>query len=138
MANVHKPDENMRADSAFVHATLNSTSSSTIALATYYPMTNYDLAWYLVHIHTNAGLAGSISAQMHQRVGAAGGTAVLKAAQVITAVGVNYALFARGEDFTATYTHIGIRCTEGNGSAVAISAVLVRMRARYKQATMLA
>lgn len=137
MANVHKPDENMRADPAFVHITLTG-GGTAVNPATYYSMQNYDLAWFLIHVHTNAGVAGSLSCQMWQRVGALGALAVLKAAQVVTAVGVNQALFARGEDFTATYTHIGVICTEGNSQPVAVSGILVRLRARYKQATMLA
>ena len=138
MANVHKPDENMRADSAFAHITLTG-GGTAVNVAVYYPMGNYDLAWFLIHVHTNAGLAGSLSCQMWQRVGGAGGAlATIKAAQVVTAVGVNGALFARGEDFTATYTQIGVICTEGLTNPVAVSGILVRLRARYKQATLLA
>ena len=135
MANVHKPSENIKSDPAFISQTLN----SGVNVAVYYPMTNYDLCWFLIHVHTNAGLAGSLSCQMWQRVGGVGGaTLVLKAAQVVTAVGVNAALFARGEDFTATYTQVGVICTEGNGSAVVVSGIILRLRARYKQATLLA
>ena len=138
MANVHKPDENMRADPAFVYITLTG-GGTAVNVAVYYPMANYDLAWFLIHVHTNAGLLGSLSCQMWQRVGGAGGAlAVLKAAVTVTAVGVDGTLFARGEDFTATYTQIGVICTEGNTQPVAVSGILVRLRARYKQATMLA
>lgn len=135
MANIHKPDENIKTDVATVLVTLNNTASPAI----YFPMTNYDLGWFIVHCHTNAGSAGSLSCRMWQRVGALGALAVLKAAAVLVTAGtLDDSLFARGEDFTATYTHIGIIITEGNASAVTVSAVLCRLRARYKQATLLA
>ena len=137
MANIHKPDENIKSDPAFVSIVLTG-GGTAVNPATYYPMTNYDLCWFLIHVHLNAGVAGSLSCQMWQRVGAAGLLAVQKAAQVVTAVGVNAALFARGEDFTATYTHIGLIITAAGGAAITISAVICRLRARYKQATLLA
>ena len=120
MANVHKPDENIKTDVGVVSQTLNNGANTPV----YYPMTNYDLAWYITHMHTNAGSSGSATLQMRQRVGAAGA--------------VNVSLFARGEDFTATYTHIGLLITETLASAIVISSVLLRLRARYKQATLLA
>ena len=137
MANVHKPSENIKSDPAFVSIVLTG-GGTAVNPATYYPMTNYDLCWFLIHVHLNAGVAGSLSCQMWQRVGALGALAVLKAAQVVTAVGVNAVLFARGEDFTATYTHVGVICTEGNMQPVTVSGILLRLRARYKQATLLA
>ena len=136
MANVHKPSENIKSDPAFVSIVLTG-GGTAVNPITYYPMTNYDLCWFLIHVHLNAGVAGSLSCQMWQRVGALGALAVLKAAQVVTAVGVNAALFARGEDFTATYTHVGIICTAAV-AALTVSAVILRLRARYKQATLLA
>ena len=137
MANIHKPSENIKTDSAFVSIVLTG-GGTAVNPASYYSMKNYDLCWFLIHVHLNAGVAGSLSCQMWQRVGAAGALAVLKAAQVVTAVGVNAALFARGEDFTATYTHVGVICTEGNTQPVTVSGILCRLRARYKQATLLA
>lgn len=135
MANVHKPDENIKTDVGVVSQTLNNGANTPV----YYPMTNYDLAWYITHMHTNAGSSGSATLQMRQRVGAAGAVANLKAsATLITANTLNVSLFARGEDFTATYTHIGLLITETLASAIVISSVLLRLRARYKQATLLA
>jgi len=135
MGNIHKPSESIKTDSAFISQTLN----NGVNVAVYYSMANYDLAWFLIHVHTNAGLAGSLSCQMWQRVGGAGGaTGTLKVAQVVTAVGVNGALFARGEDFTATYTQIGVICTEGNTQPVIVSGIICRLRSRYKQAILLA
>jgi len=133
LANIHKPNENIKTDVATLYISRTSNASPAI----YFSMQNYDLAWFLVHVHSVA-LGGSLSCQMWQRVGAAGALAVLKAPVVLTAVGLDDNLFARGEDFTATYTHIGLICTEGGGSAVTLSAVLCRLRARYKQATLLA
>ena len=138
MANVHKPSENIKSDPAFVSIVLTG-GGTAVNPATYYPMTNYDLCWFLIHVHLNAGVAGSLSCQMWQRVGGAGGaTAVLGNAQVVTAVGVNAALFARGEDFTATYTNVGVICTETLTNAVTVSGIILRLRARYKQAILLA
>jgi len=136
MANIHKPDENINTDPAFISQTLN----NGVNAATYYSMQNYDLCWFLIHVHTNAGVAGSLSCQMWQRVGAAGALAVLKAAVTVTAVGVDAHLFARGEDLTVNtgYTHVGVICTEGNTQPVVVSGIILRMRARYKQAILLA
>ena len=133
MANIHKPDENIKTDVATVYVSRTSNASPAI----YFSMQNYDLAWFIVQAHAVAG-GGTLSCQMWQRVGAAGALATLKAAVTLAAVGLNVALFARGEDFTATYTHIGLICTEGGAAAVTLSAVICRLRARYKQATLLA
>ena len=136
MANIHKPDENIKTDVATVYVTLNAAASPAI----YFSMQNYDLAWFIVHVHSNAG-ADTLNSQMWQRVGAAGATAVLKAATgaaLAVAGTIVVSLFARGEDFTATYTHIGLICTTVGGAAVTLSAVICRLRARYKQATLLA
>jgi len=136
MANIHKPDENIKTDVAIVYETLTASASTPI----YFSMQNYDLCWFIIHCHSNAG-ADTIICQMWQRVGAAGGTAVLKAATasgIAVAGTINVALFARGEDFTATYTHVGVICTTVGGAAVTLSAVICRLRARYKQATLLA
>ena len=133
MANIHKPDENIKTDVATVYVSRTSNASP----ALYFSMQNYDLAWFIVQAHAVAG-GGTLSCQMWQRVGAGGALATLKAAVTLAAVGLNVALFARGEDFTATYTHIGLICTEGGAAAVTLSAVICRLRARYKQATLLA
>jgi len=134
MANVHKPDENIKTDVASVYATLNNSTNTPI----YFSMKNYDLAWFITHVHANAS-GGSLTLQMRQRVGAAGALANLKAsATLVTAGTLNVSLFARGEDFTATYTHIGILITETLTQNVTVSSVILRLRARYKQATLLA
>ena len=134
MGNIHKPDENIKTDVATVYVSRTSNASPAI----YFSMANYDLAWFIIDCHSNAG-AGTLSCQMWQRVGAAGALAVLKAAATLVTAGtLDVSLFARGEDFTATYTHIGLICTEGGASAVTLSAVICRLRARYKQATLLA
>lgn len=134
MANIHKPDENIKTDVATVYVSLNNSASPVI----YFSMANYDLAWFIAHCHANAG--GTLSCQMWQRVGAAGATAVLKAAAttLVTAGTIDVSLFARGEDFTATYTQTGLIITAAGGAAITVSAVILRLRARYKQATLLA
>ena len=134
MANIHKPDENIKTDVATVHVSLNNSASPAI----YFSMQNYDLAWFIIHCHSNAG--GTLSCQMWQRVGAAGATGTLKVAAttLVTAGTLDVSLFARGEDFTATYTHIGLIITAAGGAAITLSAVICRLRARYKQATLLA
>ena len=137
MANVHNPTENIKTDVATVYVTLTAGASPVI----YFSMQNYDLAWFIVHCHSNAG-ADTLSCQMWQRVGGAGGaTAVLgtaTTAALAVAGTIDVSLFARGEDFTATYTNIGIICTTVGGAAVTLSSVICRLRARYKQATLLA
>ena len=133
MANIHKPDENIKTDVAMIAATLNNSNNTEV----YFSMKNYDLAWFLVQ--TAALIAGaSLDCQMRERVGAAGNEANLKtAATVTTANAVDATLFARGEDFTATYTHIGILITATGGQNAPVAATLLRLRARYKQTTLL-
>ena len=129
MANIHKPDENIKTDVAMVYETLTASASTPI----YFSMQNYDLCWFIVHYHANAG-ADTIICQMWQRVGAGGGVVVLKAATasaLVVAGAIDVSLFARGEDFTATYTHVGVICTTVGGAAVTLSAVILRLRARY-------
>lgn len=134
MANIHNPTENIQTDVATVYVSLNNTASP----ALYFSMAHYDLAWFILHCHANAG--GTLSSQMWQRVGAGGALAVLKAAStaLVTAGTIDVALFARGEDFTDTYTHIGVIITAAGGAAITVSSVICRLRARYKQATLLA
>lgn len=133
MANVHRPDQNIKTDVAMAYAQLNNSSNT----PTYYSMKHYDLAWFVTHCHANAA-AGSLTLQMRQRVGAAGAQANLKASTTLVTAGtLNASLFARGEDFTATYTHVGILITETATQNVTVSSVLLRLRARYKQATLL-
>ncbi|GAF77425.1 unnamed protein product [marine sediment metagenome] len=138
MANIHKPDENIKTDVATVLVTLTGGASP----ALYFSMQNYDLAWFIVHCHTNAASAGTLSCAMQEQIGAAGGGIQLlkAAATLVTAGTLDVSLFARGEDLTVNsgYTHIGIIITEGNTQPVTVSAVLCRLRARYKQAILLA
>lgn len=136
MANIHKPDENIRADVAMAYATLNNSSNT----PTYYSMKHYDLGWFITHVHANAS-GGSLTLQMRQRIGAAGTEANLKSSTTLVTAGtLNQSLFARGEDLTVNslYDRVGILITETETQNVTVSSVLVRMRARYKQATLLA
>ena len=140
MANVHKPTENIKTDVASAQATLNNSSNAAIASLTYFSMKHYDLAWFLVFTGARTA-AASLTCQMYQRVGAAGGTAVLKAAATVaTADAVDATLFARGEDLTVNsgYDRVGIRITETATQNFVVGALLLRLRARYKQATLLA
>jgi hypothetical protein len=132
MANVHNPTQNIKTDIAMLYAQLNNTDNTPL----YFSMENYDLGWFITHIHAN-GSGGSLTLQMRQRVGAGGDEADLKdSATLVTAGTLNVSLFARGEDFTATYTHIGILIDETLSQNVTVSSVLCRLRARYKQATL--
>ncbi len=134
MGNIHKPSDNIRTDVAMIAATLSNSANTPL----YFNMANYDLAWFLVQTAARTG-AASLTCQMRQRVGALGAVANLKAAAtVITANAIDGTLFARGEDFTDTYTYVGILLTETATANFAVSSVLLRMRARYKQATMIA
>jgi len=51
MANVHNPTENIKTDVATVYVSLSGTASPAI----YFSMANYDLVWFLIHCHANAG-----------------------------------------------------------------------------------
>jgi len=134
MANVHKPDENIKADVAMDQATLNNSANT----PTYFSLANYDLAWFLVFTGARTG-AASLTCQMRQRIGAAGTQANLgTAATVTTANAVDGTLFARGEDLTVNsgYDRVGILITETAVENFVVGALLLRMRARYKQATL--
>jgi hypothetical protein len=134
MANVHKPSENIKSDVAMNQATLNNSANT----PTYYSLANYDRAWFLVFTGARTG-AASLTCQMRQRIGTAGTEANLgTAATVTTANAVDATLFARGEDLTVNsgYDHVGILITETAVENFVVGALLLRMRARYKQATL--
>lgn len=136
MANVHKPTENIKTDVAMNQATLNNSANT----PTYFSMKHYDLAWFLVFTGARTG-AASLTCQMRQRIGAAGAVANLKAsATVATADTVDATLFARGEDLTVNTGNdrVGILITETATANFVVGALLLRLRARYKQATLLA
>lgn len=136
MANVHRPDQNIKTDVALAQGTLNNSSGA----VTYFSMKHYDLAWFLVFTGARTG-AASLTCQMRQRIGAAGAQANLKAAAtVITANAVDATLFARGEDLTVNTGNdrVGILITETVTQNFVVGALLLRLRARYKQATLLA
>jgi len=104
----------------------------------YFSLANYDLAWFLVFTGANAG-AGSLTCQMRQRIGAGGTVANLLTAVVVTAANTCTAtLYARGEDLTVNsgYDRVGILITETATVAFVVGALLLRLRARYKQATL--
>ena len=134
MANVHDPTENIKTDVAMAQATLNNTANT----PTYYSLANYDLAWFLVFTGARTG-AASLTCQMRQRIGAAGAVANLgTAATVITADAVDATLYARGEDLTVNTGNdrVGILITETASEAFVVGALLLRLRARYKQAVL--
>jgi len=136
MANVHKPTENIKTDVALNQGTLNNSAGA----VTYFSMKHYDLAWFLVFTGARTG-AASLTCQMRQRIGAAGAQANLKAAAtVITANAVDATLWARGEDLTVNTLNdrVGILITETATANFVVGAILLRLRARYKQATLLA
>jgi len=140
MANIHDPEENIKTDVAAAQATLSSSSNAAIGALTYFSLENYDLIWF--HIFTGARTgAASLTCQLYERLGAAGATAVLGGATIITtADAVDTSLWARGEDLTVNtgYDRVGIRLSETVGANFVVGAICLRLRARYKQATLLA
>ena len=134
MANVHDPQENIKVDVAMAQATLSNSANT----PTYYSLANYDLAWFLIFTGARTG-AASLTCQMRQRIGAGGTEANLgTAATVITADAVDATLYARGEDLTVNsgYDRVGILITETATQNFVVGALLLRLRARYKQATL--
>jgi len=133
MANVHTFEYNIKHDVAMAYATLNNSANT----PTYYSMANYDLAVFVVFTGTLTG-AASLTAQMRQRIGAAGTEANLGTAATIVTDDATTVLQARGEELTVNsgYTHVGILLTETATANAIVGAVLLRLRARYKQATL--
>jgi hypothetical protein len=134
MANVHDPTENIKTDVAMLQATLNNGANTPL----YFSLANYDLAWFLVFTGTRTA-AASLTCQMRQRIGAGGTQANLgTAATVTTGDAVNATLYARGEDLTVNsgYDRVGILITETATQNFVVGALLLRLRARYKQATL--
>ena len=139
MANIHDPEENIKVDVASAQATLSQSSNAAIVSLTYFRLRHYDLVWFFVFTGARTGVA-SLTCQMYQRIGAAGETAVLRAAAtVVTADGVDTSLWARGEELTVNtlYDRVGIRFTESTGNNFVVGAICLRLKARYKQATLL-
>jgi len=134
MANIHTFAYNIKQDVAMAYATLNNSSNT----PTYYSMANYDLAVFLVLTGTLTGGA-SLDMQMRQRIGAAGTQANLgTAVTAFTTDDAIQVLQARGEELTVNsgYTHVGILITETATANAVVGAILLRCRARYKQATL--
>lgn len=134
MANIHNPTDNIRIDVAMNQATLNNSANT----PTYYSLANYDLIWFLVFTGARTSVA-SLTLQMRQRIGAAGTQANLKTSSTYaTANGVDGSQWARGEDLTVNsgYDRAGILITETASQNFVVGALALRMRARYKQATL--
>lgn len=139
MANIHDPEENIKVDVAAAQATLSSSSNAAIGALTYFRLRHYDLVWFFVFTGARTA-AASLSCQMYQRLGAAGATAVLRAAATVTSAdAVDTSLWARGEELTVNtgYDRVGIRLTEGAGQNFVVGAICLRLKARYKQATLI-
>lgn len=135
MGNIHDPTQNIRSDVAAAQATRNNNANA----VTYFSMENYDLIWFIVFTGARTG-AASLTCQMRQRIGAAGAQANLKAAAtVITADSITVSLFARGEDLTVNTGNdrVGILMTETASQNFVVGAVALRLRARYKQTTLI-
>lgn len=133
MGNIHNPTDNIRIDVAMNQATLNNSANT----PTYLSLANYDLIWFLVFTGTVTP-GGSLTLQQRQRIGAAGTQANLKTSTTYsTSNGVDGTQWARGEDLTVNsgYDRVGILITETGVQNVAVGAIALRMRARYKQAT---
>ena len=140
MANIHDPEENIKVDMASAQATLSSSSNAAIGSLIYFRMRYYDLIWFHIFTGTRTG-AASLTCQMYQRIGAAGATAILRAAAtVVTGDTVDTSLWARTEEMTvnAGNDRVGIRLTESAGANFVVGAICLRLKARYKQAILLA
>ena len=139
MANIHDPEENIKVDVAVTQQTIVSGSNAAITALTYFRLRHYDLVWFFVFTGARTG-AASLTCQMYQRLGAAGGTATLRdAATVATADAVDTSLWARGEELTVNTGNdrVGIRLTETASQNFVVGAICLRLKARYKQATLL-
>jgi len=135
MANIHKFTENVKYDVAMDIATLNGSANS----PTYFSLANYDLAVFLVFTGTLAGSA-VVTLQMRQRLGAAGAEANVGTAGALADTDddeINV-LQVRGEELNVDdgYDRVGILCTETASQNAEIGVICLRMRARYKQATL--
>jgi len=134
MGNIHNPTDNIKVDVAMSQATLSNSANT----PTYFSMANYDLIWFLVFTGARTG-AASLTLQQRQRIGAAGTEGNLKTATTYaTANGVDGTQWARGEDLTvnSSYDRIGILITEGASANFVVGALALRMRARFKQASL--
>jgi len=139
LSNIHDPEENIKVDVASIQATRNNNSNAAIAALTYFNMKNYDLIWFLIFTGARTG-AASLTCQMYQRIGAAGASAVLRAAATVTTGdAVDSSLWARGEELTVNTGNdrVGIRLTETAVADFVVGAICLRLKARYKQATLL-
>jgi hypothetical protein len=135
MSNIHKFTENVKEDVAMVQATLSSSANTPI----YFSMANYDLAVFIVFTGAQTSDA-SLTCQARQRIGAGGTEANVGSASTVTTANSLTVIQVRGEDLNVTggYTHVGILITETGVHNFVVGAISLRMRARYKQATMLA
>ena len=134
MGNVHDPTEHIKTDVAMAQATLSNSANT----PTYFSLANYDLAWFLVFTGARTG-AASLTCQMRQRIGAAGTQANLGTAVTVTTADiVTASLWALGSALTVNsgYDRVGILITETATANFVVGAILLRMRARYKQATL--
>jgi len=135
MANVHTFTENIKADVEMGIATLSTSANAAI----YFDMKNYDLAVFLVLTGTIvAGAAATLT--MMERVGATGGAQALAGAGALADTQSNTVtvLQVRGEEMSVNtgYTHVGMIVDETGGSNLPVGVILLRMRARYKQAVL--
>lgn len=135
MANIHKFTENIKSDVAMDIATLTSGNKNT---EEYFSMANYDLAVFL--ILTGDMTAGTtLTVQMRQQIGAGGieddlGDSISLDGDDDNKVNV---IQVRGEelDVDAGNDRVGILCTAASQNAE-VGVILLRMRARYKQASL--
>ena len=133
--NVHTFTNNVKSDVAMAIATLNNSANT----PTYFSMANYDLAVFLVFSGTLAGSA-AVTLQPRQRIGAAGTQGNVGTASALTDADddeVNV-LQVRGEQLTVNsgYDRVGILCTETGSQNAELGVIILRMRARYKQASL--
>jgi len=135
MGNIHTFTEHLQRDVAMDIATLNNTANTPV----YFSMANYDLAVFLIFSGTLVG-GSAVTLQMRQRLGALGAVANVGTAGALTDADDNEVnvLQVRGEELTVNsgYDRVGILLTETGSQNAEVGVICLRMRSRYKQATL--
>jgi len=132
MANIHQFDENVRRDKAMAMETLSDSSNT----PEYFSMASYDLAVFLIETGTLTA-AAAITATIWESDGTTPqATSVSQAGYQTDDDG--FVLQIRGEELSVNsgYSLVGILVTETVDQNAVVEVILLRMRARFKQATM--
>jgi hypothetical protein len=133
MGNIHTFSDHIKSDVAMNQATLSNSANT----PTYFSLANYDLAVFLVFTGARTSVA-SLTCQCRERIGASGTQGNVGSASTVTTANSVTVLQVRGEDLTVNsgYDRVGILITETATQSFVVGAICLRMRARYKQATL--